>query len=442
MAYGDLIGGGTLTGAAGASAVTGDGVAWASGPMPVRAGDELYLSGAIYPIREVLSDTALTLAVPLIAAAQSTAYAIRLSAPTRLTSAQIAASITDLAASARFLASSGLAIGCVDINATTPPATPVSGDTYALGAAPVGVWSGRGGGYARWTGTAWWHTPAQPGQCALRVSTGEMYYRSAAGAWVPILSNAPADILAKLKTVDGTGSGLDADLVRGVTPSAYGLARLSDATAASALSGLGAQPALGYVPIQQGGGTNQSGNKVYIGLANVATGANHLRLQVDDWDFGAAWPITPTGSVQQGGGASQGANRVYIGWADAAAGGNHLRAQVDALDLGRIWTDFSAPRSLTVPGHHTFPTGLIQQGGVSAAVEIGYVVFPITFPNAVITVVCTGMCGAEVGTMPSIGMTNISNSTFSFINRYVGGSGSSMSVRANPNPFRWFAMGF
>ena len=261
-----------------------------------------------------------------------------------------------------------------------------------------------------------------------------MTYR---GTWVATAAYTLDDVVSYL------GSTYICVLAHAASPTVptSSLAQSGHASARwSLLAAKGAE--LAFTPVQQGGGTNQSGNKVYIGLANVATGANHLRLQVDDWDFGAAWPITPTGSVQQGGGASQGANRVYIGWADAAAGGNHLRAQVDALDLGRIWTDFSAPRSLTVPGHHTFPTGLIQQGGISAAAEIGYVVFPITFPNAVITVVCTGTCGTEVGTMPSIGITNMSNSTFSFVNRYVGGSGLSMSVRANPNPFRWFAMGF
>ncbi|MDC7784764.1 tail fiber domain-containing protein [Rhodoplanes sp. TEM] len=52
-------------------------------------------------------------------------------------------------------------------------------------------------------------------------------------------SYTPADILAKLLTVDGSGSGLDADKVRNTTPTTFGLARLSDADAASARLGLG-----------------------------------------------------------------------------------------------------------------------------------------------------------------------------------------------------------
>jgi len=46
----------------------------------------------------------------------------------------------------------------------------------------------------------------------------------------------PSTMLARIKTVDGTGSGLDADLVRGVTPSTAGLSVL--ALASIALGGL------------------------------------------------------------------------------------------------------------------------------------------------------------------------------------------------------------
>lgn len=48
-----------------------------------------------------------------------------------------------------------------------------------------------------------------------------------------------ADVLTKIKTVDGSGSGLDADLLGGTTPSAYGLTLLDDATAAAARTTLG-----------------------------------------------------------------------------------------------------------------------------------------------------------------------------------------------------------
>jgi hypothetical protein len=52
---------------------------------------------------------------------------------------------------------------------------------------------------------------------------------------------------------------------------------------------------LGYTPIQQGGGTSQGTNKLYIGWSS--SGATALRLQVDSTDFGTSWPISVTGSA-------------------------------------------------------------------------------------------------------------------------------------------------
>lgn len=48
-----------------------------------------------------------------------------------------------------------------------------------------------------------------------------------------------AEILAALLTVDGSGSGLDADKLRGTTPSAFGLTVIDDADAATARTTLG-----------------------------------------------------------------------------------------------------------------------------------------------------------------------------------------------------------
>lgn len=55
---------------------------------------------------------------------------------------------------------------------------------------------------------------------------------SEADPWSVTVTNSitAAEVLAALKTVDGTGSGLDADLVRGVTPGALGLDLLARAT--------------------------------------------------------------------------------------------------------------------------------------------------------------------------------------------------------------------
>ncbi len=160
------------------------------------------------------------------------------------------------------------------------------------------------------------------------------------------------------------------------------------------------QPQIGFTPLQQGGGTGQKTNKVYIGWSDVG-----LRLTVDTTDIGRIWTEqsfnpndkanksnsiagygitdcytvtqvnsllnqriagdavqtagfasdnpefpyfrrTSTGGihylqnrlgftpVQQGGGANQSSNQLRIGWGTNGAG---IRAQVDATDLGLLW---------------------------------------------------------------------------------------------------------
>jgi hypothetical protein len=91
----------------------------------------------------------------------------------------------------------------------------------------------------------------------------------------------------------------------------------------------GKQNALGFTPIQQGGGTSQSTNKLYIGWA-----PNQLRLQVDSTDFGATWPIDVSGfaayATNQSGGtvdATTGAfgNKITISGANnTTTGGGQL----------------------------------------------------------------------------------------------------------------------
>lgn len=121
-----------------------------------------------------------------------------------------------------------------------------------------------------------------------------------------------ADVLAKLLTVDGAGSGIDADLLDGQS-SAYYLAATSY-TAADVLaklltvdgagSGIDADlldgqssayytnitARLGYTPVQQGTGTGQGSNAIKIGWLGSALG-----LGVDGTDFGATWPISISG---------------------------------------------------------------------------------------------------------------------------------------------------
>lgn len=64
-------------------------------------------------------------------------------------------------------------------------------------------------------------------------------------------------------------------------------------TAAAARTNLGAQAALGFTPVQQGGGAGQGTNKVYIGWG----AGSRLLVQVDAVDFNDIWPIDINGAA-------------------------------------------------------------------------------------------------------------------------------------------------
>lgn len=79
---------------------------------------------------------------------------------------------------------------------------------------------------------------------------------------------------------DGVTAG-GKPLLKAEQVSAFGLTLLDDPDADTMRSTLGAQAALGFVPVQQGGGTGQATNKVYLGW-----NGNSLSLQVDNINFG------------------------------------------------------------------------------------------------------------------------------------------------------------
>ena len=49
----------------------------------------------------------------------------------------------------------GFHLSVRDRDLNTPPASPATGDTYIVGPAPTGTWSGNAGKVAVYTGTAW-----------------------------------------------------------------------------------------------------------------------------------------------------------------------------------------------------------------------------------------------------------------------------------------------
>lgn len=73
-------------------------------------------------------------------------------------------------------------------DAETPPVVPADGDTYAIGASPVGLWAGHAGEVAVWLDTAWTFITPQEGWIATTAGTGEISVYSS-GMWsAPMVS--------------------------------------------------------------------------------------------------------------------------------------------------------------------------------------------------------------------------------------------------------------
>lgn len=86
-----------------------------------------------------------------------------------------------------------------------------------------------------------------------------------------------------------------------------------------------------------------------LSATNVQAAINELAAALgNDANFAATVTAALAGKqaalgfapIQQGGGTGQGSNKIYVGW-----GVNDLLAQVDAVNLGRVWTDYSASAS-------------------------------------------------------------------------------------------------
>jgi hypothetical protein len=75
-----------------------------------------------------------------------------------------------------------------------------------------------------------------------------------------------------------------------IADNAVTTAKIADANVTAAKLAAGAAVSnIGFTPVQQGGGTGQLTNKVYIGWS----AGERLFLQVDTTNFGQVWPITP-----------------------------------------------------------------------------------------------------------------------------------------------------
>ncbi|MBK5565206.1 MAG: hypothetical protein I8N66_01830, partial [Ensifer sp. SSB1] len=129
------------------------------------------------------------------------------------------------------------------------------------------------------------------------------------------------------------GSGLDADLLDGQEGSYY-----------TNIVGR-----LGYTPVQQGGGTGQGTNKIYIGWLSGALG-----LQVDSTNYASTWPINITGNSANastvGGVALSGLVQTSrsVATGTGLTGGGGLSADLTLSVDSTVWRDGDQPTAAQI----------------------------------------------------------------------------------------------
>jgi hypothetical protein len=76
-----------------------------------------------------------------------------------------------------------IAARAVEANAVTPPASPQAGQCWALGAAPTGVWQGKGGQLAIATAGGWRFCDVED-DFAVRIGNGGARWTRAGSGWI------------------------------------------------------------------------------------------------------------------------------------------------------------------------------------------------------------------------------------------------------------------
>ncbi len=119
------------------------------------------------------------------------------------------------------------------------------------------------------------------GELAVNYADGKLYYKTTTNTISAFTTN-----VGTVTSVSGTGSVSGLTLTGTVTSS-------GNLTLGGTLSLTSTQitTGLGFTPVQQGGGTGQSTNKLYVGWLG-----SQLGLQVDVTNFGSTWPIGVTGN--------------------------------------------------------------------------------------------------------------------------------------------------
>jgi hypothetical protein len=139
-------------------------------------------------------------------------------------------------------------------------------------------------------------TVTNPLTNSVRWNSANRYWEKFGGvSWAPLASSyainitgtAPwAGITGKPATVTGYG------ITDGITTANIGAQHVTNSDQLGGQVPSYYQTALGFTPVQQGGGTGQGTNKVYVGW-----NAAGLYLQVDATNYAAVWPIGISGNA-------------------------------------------------------------------------------------------------------------------------------------------------
>lgn len=184
MTFSAYYGVGTVTVAAGGTAVTGSGTLWSALLQP---GDTFEAAGRAVRILDVVDDTHLTLADgwPGSALAAS-AYLVVYNAPARSSGTYVAERARELIERQRILDDGIPTYAAKAAGTVTPPATPVASDLYLIGGAPTGVWAGYAGYLAVATDAGGWRfTAPEQGMRVYDTTADAVWERHSAG-WVNI----------------------------------------------------------------------------------------------------------------------------------------------------------------------------------------------------------------------------------------------------------------